>query len=245
MRPGVADERWKFIAEKIRTADPALALGRGICVAARELLGAQSASLALVIDHVYSPIAATDDLGTLLDDEQFALGDGPTFDAQNSPAPVILEDAHAHRAALRWPVFVGIAQNHGIHGAIAFPLRIGDAYLGVLTAYRVRAGEPSAQEYIDGLILSSLATAELLSHQAGVGPKAELGIFEPGLYEQSALQVAAGMVAEALNISIIAALVRIRARAFADDQPVSRTAQRILDRELVLENWHGAEGEPS
>lgn len=241
----MADERWQLIADKVRNADPALAVGLNICVAARELLGAKCASLALVVDHIYSPIAATDDLGTLLDDEQFALGDGPTFDAQNSPAPVILEDTHAQRAALRWPVFVGIAEKHGIHGATAIPLRIGDAYLGVLTAYRVRAGEPSAQEYIDGLILASLATAELLSHEAGGSTKAALGIFEPGLYDQSALQLAAGMVAEALNISIVAALVRIRARAFADDQPVSRTAQRILDRDLVLDNWNGAEGEQS
>jgi GAF domain-containing protein len=241
----MVDGRWQFIADKIRTADTSLAIGHSICVAARELLGATSASLALVIDHAYRPIAATDDLGTLLDDEQFALGDGPTFDAQSSPAPVILEDTHAHREALRWPVFVGISQKHGIHAAMAIPLRIGDAHLGVLTAYRVRPGEPSAQEYIDGLILASLATAELLSLQAGGGRKAALGVFEPGLYDQSVLQVAAGMVAEALNISIIAALVRIRARAFADDQPVSRTAQRIVDRELVLDKWPGAEGEPS
>lgn len=245
MHSGMADERWQFIADKVRAADPALASGSSICLAARELLGAKTASLALVIDHYYRPVAATDDLGVLLDDEQFALGDGPTFDAQNSPAPVIMEDVHAHRAALRWPVFVGIAQKHGIHGAIAFPLRIGDAYLGVLTAYRIRAGEPSAQEYIDGLILASLATAELLSLQAGGDTKSGLGIFEPGLYDQSVLQVAAGMVAESLNISIIAALVRIRARAFSDDQPVSRTAQRIVDRELVLEKWQGPEGEPS
>lgn len=191
--------------------------------------------MALVIDHAYSPIAATDDLGTLLDDEQFALGDGPTFEAQRSPAPIILDDAHAHRAAARWPVFAKLAQKHSIHGAFAFPLRIGDAYLGVLTAYRDRAGEPSAQQYADGLILASLATAELVRREAGVGAEPGAGIFEPGLYDQSALQVAAGMVAEALNISIVTALVRIRARAFADDQPVSQTAQQIVARHLVLE----------
>jgi hypothetical protein len=43
------------------------------------------------------------------------------------------------------------------------------------------------------------------------------------------------MVAESLNVSIVAALVLIRARAFANDQPVSKTAQQIVARELVLE----------
>lgn len=231
----MADGRWQFIADRVRTADSTITVGTRICVVASDLLKAKSVSLALVIDGSYRPIAATDDLGTLLDEEQFALGDGPTFKARNSLAPIILEDVHAHRAAVRWPVFTKLAENHGVHGAFAFPLRIGDAFLGVLTAYRARAGEPSAEQYADGLILASLATAELVSQEAGVGAESGSGIFEPCLYDQSALQVAAGMVAESLNISIVAALVRIRARAFADDHPVSKTALQIVERKLVLQ----------
>lgn len=235
LHEGMVDGRWKLISDKIHAADSTRSVSQRICLVANELLNARSVSLAQVIDHTYSPIAATDDLGTLLDDQQFALGDGPTFKAQNSAAPIILEDVHAHRAAARWPVFAKLAERHQIQGAIAFPLRIGDAYLGVLTAYRARSGEPSSQQYADGLILASLATAELVRQEAGINKEPGSDIFEPGLYDQSALQVAAGMVAESLDISIVAALVRIRARAFADDQPVSRTAQQIAARELVLQ----------
>lgn len=125
-------------------------------------------------------------------------------------------------------------ENHGVHGAFAFPLRIGDAFLGVLTAYRARAGEPSAEQYADGLILASLATAELVSQEAGVG--AESGSGSSSRASMTNLlprEVAAGdMVAESLNISIVAALVRIRARAFADDHPVSKTALQIVERNL-------------
>lgn len=232
----MTDHRWQSIADKIAALDPALSVSERICLVAREHLGGQSASLALVIDHAYSPIADTDALGTILDEEQFALGDGPTFAAQNSPAPIILDDVHAQRAAARWPIFAKLALKHHVHGVFAFPLRIGDAYLGVLTVYRVRAGEPTAMEYTDGLILSSLATAELVRLQAGAGLDSGTGVFEPGLYDQSALQIAAGMVAESLNISIVAALVRIRARAFADEQAVNRIAQQIVARTLVLDN---------
>jgi hypothetical protein len=232
----MADERWQFLAARVRSADPSLTTPQRICLVANDLLNATSCSLALVVDHVYRSVAATDALGTLLDEEQFALGDGPTFEAQNAAAPVLLEDAHAHRAVARWPVFAKLAQKHHVHGVFAFPLRIGDAYLGVLTVYRARAGEPTAGQYADGLILASLATAELVGHEAGVGAEPGEGIFAPGLYDQSALQIAAGMVAESLNLSIVAALVRIRARAFADDEPVNHTAQRIVARTLVLDN---------
>lgn len=229
----VVEGRSKFIADKIRTADPTLTAGHRICLVANELLSAKSVSLALVVDRAYSPVAATDSLGTLLDDEQFALGNGPTFDAQNSPAPIIVEDVHARRAVARWPVFTKLSEKHGFLGAFAFPLRVGYAYLGVMTAYRARTGEPSAEQYADGLVLASLATAELVRQEAGIA--ADPDALEPRLYDQSALQVAAGMVAESLNIPIVAALARIRARAFADDQPVSHTARRIVARELVLE----------
>jgi len=231
----MADERWQFIADRVRAVDSTLTGSNRICLVANELLDATCVALAKVIDHVYSPVAATDDLGTLLDDEQFVLANGPTFEAQRSPAPIILEDLRAHRTVARWPIFSEFAQKHGISGAYVFPLRIGDAYLGVLTAYRDHSGELSGTQYADGLILASLATAELVRTEAGVGSEPGLGIFDPGLYHQSALHVAAGMVAEALNISIVAALVRIRARAFANDQPVSKTAQQIVARELVLE----------
>jgi len=92
----MVDGRWKLISDKIHAADSTRSVSQRICLVANELLDARSVSLAQVIDHTYSPIAATDDLGTLLDDQQFALGDGPTFKAQNSAAPIILEDVHAH-----------------------------------------------------------------------------------------------------------------------------------------------------
>ena len=99
----MTDRRWQFISDKIRAADSTLTVGQRICLVAKEILNAKTVSLALVIDHAYRPMAATDDLGTLLDDEQFALGDGPTFDAQRAPAPIILEDANAHHVLARSP----------------------------------------------------------------------------------------------------------------------------------------------
>jgi hypothetical protein len=177
----MADERWQFIADRIRAADPTLTGGKRICLVANDLLNSKCVALAKVIDHAYSPVADTDDLGTFLDDQQFALASGPTFEAQRSPAPIILDDLHSHRTMARWPIFVELAQKYGIRGAYVFPLRIGDAYLGVLTAYRDRSGDLSGTEYADGLILASLATAELVRTEAGVGSEPGLGIFDPGL----------------------------------------------------------------
>lgn len=233
MWEGMSDERLRSVTGRIRAADPSLDVSQRICLVAREFFDAKSVSLSLVVGHGYRPIAATDDTGSLLDEEQFAAGDGPTFWAQNSPTPVIVEDSHGESETARWPIFAKLAERSGIRGTFAFPLRVGEAFLGVLTAYRAHAGAPSAEQYAYGLVLASLATAELVRREAGIEPGKDG--FEPRLYNQSVLQIAAGMVAESLGIQIFAALARIRARAFADDQPVSHTAQLIVARKLVLE----------
>ncbi len=231
----MVDSRWQVISDRIKTGNPGLSIDQRVCAVTRDIFQAQSVSMAMVVQHSYRPIAATDDLGTFLDDEQFALGDGPTFDAQTSPIPIVLEDARSARAKRRWTVFANLAAKHEIAGVFAFPLRVGEAYLGVLSIYCTLAGEPTADRYSDGLILASIATAELIRRAAAIGPASDMTVLEPGLYDESSLQIAAGMVAESLNVSIVAALARIRARAFSDDKPVSATAQLIVDRQLVLE----------
>lgn len=231
----MASDRWRDIAQQIREGDPSQTIGHRLCAVASQALRGRAASLALVIDNSYSAIASSDQLATLLDEQQFAVGDGPTFDARVASAPVIADDLRQFRATHRWPAFTSVAATHDVRGVFAFPLRVGNAYLGVLTVYRTEAGELTTQQFSDGLVLASIATAELIRHEAGVASPESPDMFDPGLYDQSALQIAAGMVSESLNCSIVVALVRIRARAYADDAPVSEIARAIVARELVLE----------
>lgn len=234
MTKGLADRHWHSIADRLRENYSGQSLGQKICNLADELLDAAGTSLALVVNHAYSPISSSNDLAAMLDEEQFALGNGPTFDAQNAEAPVSAIHLGATRLDHRWPAFSQIAHKHEIHAVFAFPLRIGSAYLGVMSCYRKTMGELNAAQFSDGLILASIATAELVRHQAGDSSAGNLEVFEAGLYDQSSLQLAAGMVAESLNCSILDALLRIRARAFADDRPVSEIARQIVSRELEL-----------
>lgn len=231
----MAEKRWLAISSLILHVPGNLNSVDRICLVAADVLHAHSASIALVIDHVFDPIASSDSLAQYLDEQQFAIGDGPTFDAQRSDIPVSTHDIFAHHAREKWPAFSAIAHRREIGGIFAFPLRVGHAYIGVLTVYRTKTGDLTAAEFADGLILASIATAELVSHQAGALASDQSDILEPGLYDQSSLQLAAGMVAEAMNCSIVEGLVRIRARAFADELPVTEIARQIVARKLTLE----------
>lgn len=224
-----------MIADLVRDLDSTESVGRKICDVAVDLLDATAVSIALFVQNTYTPIAQSDDLAGVLDEQQFALGDGPTFEACKSTIPIIVDDIRQASSREQSPAFAHAVELYDVRGIFAFPLRIGNAYIGALTAYRLTTGTPNAQEYSDGLILALLSTAELVRLQAGADPEGIPEIFEAGFYNQSPLQVAAGMVAEYLNCSVTEALVRIRTRAFVEDKTLNVIAQQILSKEILLE----------
>jgi len=219
----------------LELADPARPVGERICAVAGELLGADRTSLTLVAGRNSSAIVGSDAGGVLLDEQQLALGEGPTFDAIDSYAPVVGDDLTGLDNAHRWPAFAPVGVRHGMAAVYAFPLRVGEARIGVLSAYRTRAGTLTALQYADGLVIASLATVALLQEQSGVTSGDLAEAFLPGLHNQSQIQMAAGMVSEHLGVSIVDALVRIRGHAFQTAQAVNVVARAIVARDLVLE----------
>lgn len=231
----VTGDRWRRIADQIEDTDPALSLGGRVCTVATDLLSADDVSLALVIRQATSWIDGSDDAAVALDEQQFSLGDGPTFMAVDSLAPVMATDMGSAEAERRWPAFAPVALRFHAFAIFSFPLRVGEARLGVMTAYRSRPGELTAAEYADGLVIASLVTMALLQQQAGVASGDLAAAFSPGISHQSQVQLAAGMVSEQLDISIIEALVRLRAHAYSKDQSVNSIAHAVISRELTFE----------
>jgi len=230
----VAEPRWRTVSDAIQRIDPELSAGERVCLAGERLMDAASLSIAAVTDLAYRPFASSSTWAAQLDEVQFSVGDGPTFQAQGTPSPVLAEDLHGHESTVRWPIFVGAAAQEGVVSAFAFPLRVGAGRLGVLTAYRKVAGALGAQQFADGLILATFAGAEIVRVLA----VEEQGLTEepdPGAYDQTAVNFAAGMVAEQLGTTIVDALVRIRAYAFAHDLTVTDVARLIADRQIMLE----------
>lgn len=228
-------DRWRRIADQIDQSDSTRSLGTRVCAVAADLLSATTASLALVVNHTTSWIEGSDDRAVILDEQQFSLGDGPTFQAIDSLAPVMAIDMTSPESLRRWPAFAPVAIRNGAIAVFAFPLRVGEARLGVMSAYRSEPGELSASQYADGLVVASLATMALLQEQAGATPGDLAAAFSPGVARQSQVQLAAGMVSEQLDISIIEALVRLRAYGYVHEQSVNSVARSVISRELTFQ----------
>lgn len=230
----MTESRWSVLAGRLSGLLTSSPLGSAICTLFGDCLGTGRVGLVLCLDRSNSLLACTDPVAGFLDEQQFALGDGPSWDCAMSSLPVLAADLGSPENGARWPAFSPVAEGCGARGAFSFPLQVGLATIAVLTAYRDRAIGLSASEYVDGLTVASLATAAMMAEQTGehVGALAE--VFRAGIGDHARVQRAAGMVAERGTVSILEAMVQIRSHAFSTGRALGAVAQDICDRKLSL-----------
>ena len=226
--------RWQRFLELIEAEPDDLSEATKICAVARSLLDGHFSSIGVVVDGLYSAIAASGDSAVVMDEAQFQIGDGPVLVVQRSNIPIVIGDTLSHSTAKSYPALAGVFATNQIRSLATFPLRAGVESIGSLTVYREVPGELSADQFADGLVAASFALAEVLNSRAGVIGADRALEFQPNQYGSSYLQLAAGMVAEALGCSIVESLVRIRAHAFVVGEPVSVVARRLTEREFML-----------
>ena len=226
-------DRWDDIAKRLE-ADPSTPIGTRVSRVAGDLLHSQPIGLLAVAGDGTAPVPGGDADGEVLDEAQILLGEGPTVDATTSTAPVLADDLAGPLALLRWPGFVARASEADVTAAFAFPMHIGGVRVGVLTAYREQPGPLSPSEFADGLVISSLAT--LLLMESGQVIAGEIStLVGNDLAGHSRLQIAAGMVAEQLDVSVADALARLRAHAYATDGRLDDVTRAVIARTLELE----------
>jgi GAF domain-containing protein len=227
--------RWRRIADLLHDASDGHSIGSAIAEVSTDFLGVDHASLTFIVaGQAVSTVGNSDEAAELCR-LQFELGEGPAVQAFHSGTPVLIDDLNDPSAIARAPLFIPFARDRGVGAMFAFPLRVGAALVGVMTAHRALPGPLDAEQYADGLIVSTLATIGLLQVEAGAAVGTIEVRFEPGTGLHAVVQVAAGMVSEQLGISVVEALVRMRAHAFSTDVPLDEVARDIVERRLRLE----------
>jgi len=240
-------DRWVPIMMLIAAPDGAELTGSGLCAASAELLGVDGAAIALMTGKGV-PVATyrSDPAFQPIEDLQLVLGVGPCLDAYRERRPVVEADL-ATGSTLRWPGLAPLALDAGIRSISAFPLRIGAARFGALTAYDSRPGALEGSRLDDALALSAIVTRTLVAMQldgaAGdlvpglsraslVGDNLPPARLPSGEIDHAEVHQASGMVSVQLGIDVGDALARLRARAFADGTTVREVAAEVVARRL-------------
>ncbi|MGW6937108.1 ANTAR domain-containing protein [Lentzea sp. NPDC054927] len=203
------------------------ALAQALCVACLHVLpGVGAAALTLRANaRAEEMIGASDEWAARLEEIQYTLGEGPGVAAFQDATPVLVADLGSD--GVRWPGFSAAAAAEGLTAMFAFPLQAGGIRLGTLDLYRRRAGGLTA--VADAAMLADLATCALLEQSALADDELRMTLS----YQD--VNMATGMLAAQLRISLEDAFARLRAHAFSSGRSVLDVARDLLARRIPLD----------
>jgi hypothetical protein len=211
-----------------------------LCVACLPLLGVDAAAISLIDEgESRGTFGASDADARLLDSLQFSAGEGPCLEAFRTMEPVLVPDLYAQDEP-RWPAFKEAAERSGVRAVFAIPVQVGRIGLGALDLFRSVAGPLSIAQLTDAILVAE-AAAQILLDLIGE-PSSATGRADPlaqwaQVASLSRVEVyqATGMLMAQLDLSPAAALIRLRAYAFANELTASEVAQLITSRDLRME----------
>lgn len=163
----------------------------------------------------------------------FTIGEGPCLDTARWHRPVLVPDVQV--AAPRWPGYASAVQEHGVSAVFAFPMQAGAVGVGVLDLYAVAPGTLGGDDLALALAFARIATEMLLDGQVRNRPKTVDDLEVP--LNRAEIYQAQGMVMVALGITLAEALIRMRARAFADDLPLADLARAVISGAVQPQSW--------
>ncbi len=205
-----------------------------VCAACVPLVGVSGAGLVLTSNEDGAEtICVTDAVTEQMEELQFVLGEGPGVDAHHLRRPVLEPDLRTVDGE-RWPAFGRAALEKGIAAVFAFPLHIGVIRLGTLDLYRDRAGPLDHEQLADALVLADVAIDGILDLQAQVPIGALHPRFDSGGH-RDAVHQATGVLSVQLGISMVDALARLRAHAYADQRSLYDVAAAVVGDRLHLD----------
>ncbi|WP_260478672.1 GAF and ANTAR domain-containing protein [Kibdelosporangium aridum] len=205
-----------------------------VCDVAVTEVDVDAAAITLRASTRAQELAATSgDCARRLEEIQYTVGVGPGVEAFDTGGPVLMTDLTvAHQ---RWPGFEDAAFADGVSAVFAFPLRGGSIRVGTFDLYRRRPGALSADQFADAAVLADLATTALLTDAVPHATAGQTWDDLPGHYDD--VNVATGILAAELRVSIEDAFVRLRAHAFSTGKAVLDVARAVLTHQFNVDTF--------
>jgi hypothetical protein len=171
-------------------------------------------------------IATSDPVAAQVSELNYTLNEGPAIAALRTHRPILLNDL-ADDGDTRWPVYRSEAVSR-MRSVYAFPLQLGASILGVLECHdrRPRALTPAEKVLVS--TFAQIALEWLCSEGATPDGTLERSMVH-AMDDHIEIARAQGMVMVDLDLSLMDALARMRAYAFAQDLTLLEVAREVLD----------------
>ena len=223
--------------EATRDNDPAGMSGAlvRLCRCAVRSLPAAGSSISLMTDAgTVDLVASSDRRSALVEELQFTLGEGPSWEAFETRSPVLAHQLTGDTSR-RWPGYASSASEAGAGSVFAFPLLVGRSRVGVFGLFRDEESWMPADTIADAEAFAEVATAMLLDGQEETGEGSAPGGLHDALASGTAVYQAQGMVMIQLGVGPNEAAVRLRAFAYANSSSLGVVARDIVARRLCLQ----------
>lgn len=240
----MAGERRRRILRQLGADAPGGLGTKRLCEVCAEVVGVTGAGIMLMSDGVPAgSVCTTNAVSHLIEDLQYALGEGPCVDAYHLDRPVLEPDL-AEPATPRWIAFTPPAVEAGVRAIFGFPLQVGATRLGALNLYCDHPGVLSGEQHSDALVMAEIAAQAVLVLQADAPPGELSGALESESDFQWVVHQASGMVSVQLEVTVVQALIRLRAYAFGNNRPLDAVAHDVVDRVMRFDAQAGEQDPP-
>ncbi|MFF6878167.1 GAF and ANTAR domain-containing protein [Streptomyces sp. NPDC012474] len=180
-------------------------------------------------------LCASDDVAARLAEIQFTLGEGPCREAARLHAPVFATNLPRAADRRRWPLFSIQAAKAGVEAVFSLPLASAGSALGTLDLYRATPGSLSADRLRTAMLVADAVTLAVIAlEQASPDPEGVVTWLAGAESDREEVHQATGMIMMQLGVSAEEALLRLRARAFAQGRTAMEVARAIVDRSMDL-----------
>ncbi|HEX3732419.1 MAG TPA: ANTAR domain-containing protein [Mycobacteriales bacterium] len=199
--------------------------------AVAELLSVEAAAVTIRTEsRAQEMLGASSGWSAKLEEIQYTLGEGPGSEAVALGGPILVPDLVGDQA--RWPIFAEAALPIGAAAVFSFPLQMGAIALGTLNLYRRRPGGLMPTELGDAAVLAELTTMTLLK-QTEMSERSGIELLRPIASYQD-VNIATGMLAAQLHITLSDAFARLRGYAFSDGRSVVEVAQDVVQQRIDM-----------
>jgi hypothetical protein len=182
------------------------------------------------------PLGASDPMSGEAERLQFTVGEGPCLTSHAAGEPVLADETTIRS---RWPSFYdALVARTSIRGTISLPLRGELRGIGALDLYVVPPLEVGSLSLRDALTVSDEVAAVLQAQSQQMRDQQADGpawLDAPAAERRSLVWQAIGFVNAALQVSSPDALALLRAHAYADGSTLDELAERVLSRDVAIE----------
>ncbi|MFJ8142738.1 GAF and ANTAR domain-containing protein [Streptomyces sp. NPDC096013] len=179
-------------------------------------------------------VVSSDRRAEALDRLQARTVEGPGVDSLRTGGPVRAPRLDTH--AERWPEYVRIAEDVGVHGVYALPVTARDEPVGTLNLYVSDAREIPAEDLTVAASLAGVAVDAMLRWRPEPPRPSDVSTrIQSVISSKAALETAIGMLAASEGLTITEATRALRDYARRHGTPSVIVAQQLLGRALALQ----------